>query len=69
MKNLLTLFLFLMLHPSFAQTSKLAKEVVKDIIEHRPIRKGEIRIISKMASREDYFTRILDQNKGIIYDQ
>ncbi len=69
MKNTFTLFLLLILNHCFAQNSDLEKEVAIDIIEHRPIRNGEIRLINRMSAHEDYFIKKIDYNKGIVYDQ
>lgn len=70
MKTQFTLFLFLLFHPSFAQTNDLAKEVITDIIEHRPFRKGEMKFMSTITCTHlDDFRYKLVENKGIVYDQ
>lgn len=55
MKKLILFILILSFFNSFAQSNDLANEVVIDIIEHRPIRNGEIRIVPKIYSYEDFF--------------
>lgn len=67
----LTLFLFfLTFYTSFAQKDKLAKEVMTDIIEHRPFRKGEIKIRPTITCLHlDDFIYKLVENKGIVFDE
>jgi hypothetical protein len=70
MKNLFIILFVFIFTFSFAQTDKLAKEVLTDIIEHRPFRKGEIKIRpTNTCLHLDDFIYKLSENKGILYDE
>ncbi|MES2545088.1 MAG: hypothetical protein V4548_09405 [Bacteroidota bacterium] len=69
MKNLFILFFLFIFSASFAQTDKLAKEVLSDIIEHRIIKEGEARVINKLLDVYlDDFIKKLKEDNGVIYD-
>ncbi|MES2544585.1 MAG: hypothetical protein V4548_06860 [Bacteroidota bacterium] len=70
MKKLILILFFLVFYNSFSQTDKLSKEVIKDIIEHRPFRKGEIKIASTITCTHlNNFIYKLGESKGIVLDE